>query len=542
MNRIGYLEAVLDAVVGLERAPEPDGADPWQLAVAAFAATERLDHELGTRLSIRALARLDADAEPATRVTAYAARAFAAAAELLTGEWSDLAPGLTPSGDPIADALPLLDGLGEDDDAEFARFLLAEAALSCARVGLASGLRLPDPRRVLVCDGRAHDVAAVYAVLAARIAAFHGRVAEAQALLDGVTSEAPLLALLVDATRSLVLGNAADPVRARDLAARVTRESPDPSTRVSSGCYLLASFGLVAIGDVRGAASLVLAAGGGADLERLMVTDRAIGLELLTNAALAEGDFDAAEAWAARVESLAASPIAGATVLRTRSRILLARGDAARALDAADRAGERARAEGRIIEASEAEILAARAAIAAAGGGEAGRRLQAMAQEADRTGHLAAVRAARQELRAAGRRLRPLAGTEWSGLSEREREVAGLLLDGHTNAEIAAALFLSPHTVRAHVSRVLSAFGAPSRFTLAARLPAFDVEPLPELTARQRAVVAELATGAGNAEIAARLGISVKTVEKHLHEAMRRLGVTTRVGVLRRASERSAAE
>lgn len=41
-------------------------------------------------------------------------------------------------------------------------------------------------------------------------------------------------------------------------------------------------------------------------------------------------------------------------------------------------------------------------------------------------------------------------------LSEREREILGLIAQGQKNAEIAAALFLSPKTVRNHVSNILS--------------------------------------------------------------------------------------
>lgn len=534
-SRGGFLELTLDAVVGRAPAPEPDPGDAWELAVAAFAANERLDQSRAVALAQRALERVTPETDAVVRVAAYGARAFAASTELLDGTWTDIAPTLTPTGDPIADARPWLGHLGDGDDAEFARYLLAEAALTCARVGLAAELPPPHPHGFLVRDGEPHPFSVVFTVLAARIAAFHGRIAVAQQVIDRAESEIPLLALLVDATSSLVHGNAADPQRTRALAERVRTENPRPDTRIAAGCHLLASYGLIAIEDVRAGAALVLAAGGDADLDRLMITDRAIGIEMLVNAALGDDDPDAAEAWAARAERLAGSPICDATVERTRSRVLLARGDAAGAAVAAERAALRARAEGRMIEAAECERLAARAAISARDGGAAGRRLQAMAEEANRTGHAAAVHAATRELRAAGRRLRPLAGSEWEGLTEREREVARLLLDGLTNSDIASALYLSPHTVRVHVSRVLAAFGVASRFALAAKVPATRAITAPELTERQRAVVVELATGAGNAEIARRLEISVKTVEKHLSEIMRRLDVSTRVGVLRKA-------
>ena len=41
-------------------------------------------------------------------------------------------------------------------------------------------------------------------------------------------------------------------------------------------------------------------------------------------------------------------------------------------------------------------------------------------------------------------------------LSDREREVLDLIAQGHPNAEIAARLFLSPKTVRNHVSNILA--------------------------------------------------------------------------------------
>jgi DNA-binding CsgD family transcriptional regulator len=65
------------------------------------------------------------------------------------------------------------------------------------------------------------------------------------------------------------------------------------------------------------------------------------------------------------------------------------------------------------------------------------------------------------------------------------------------------------------------------RSLLASRPP----EPLPNadaLTRREREVTALAALGLPNAEIAARLEISVRTVESHLYHAMLKLGVDRR--------------
>jgi DNA-binding NarL/FixJ family response regulator len=50
-----------------------------------------------------------------------------------------------------------------------------------------------------------------------------------------------------------------------------------------------------------------------------------------------------------------------------------------------------------------------------------------------------------------------------AGLSGREREVMGLIATGATNREIAARLYLSPHTVKEHTSTIYRKLGVRNR-------------------------------------------------------------------------------
>lgn len=60
----------------------------------------------------------------------------------------------------------------------------------------------------------------------------------------------------------------------------------------------------------------------------------------------------------------------------------------------------------------------------------------------------------------------PLDDSVIAGLTEREREVLGLVGRGLTNEEIGAALFLSPLTAKTHVSRIMSKLAARDRVRL----------------------------------------------------------------------------
>ncbi|MGH2883193.1 MAG: helix-turn-helix domain-containing protein, partial [Solirubrobacteraceae bacterium] len=58
------------------------------------------------------------------------------------------------------------------------------------------------------------------------------------------------------------------------------------------------------------------------------------------------------------------------------------------------------------------------------------------------------------------------------GLSAREQEIAQLVAAGQTNAEIAAALYLSRRTVEHHVSNILTKLGYRSRVQIASEAAA----------------------------------------------------------------------
>lgn len=414
--------------------------------------------------------------------------------------------------------------------------VLAEAALACARPDLAARFidrAGPLPESLF---GSPHPYLTVMRVLRVRVRAFQGRIADARALADIAVERAtdPVGSLFAIATAGLVQGNADERKGTRAIADIVESSGIAPASALTRGCYLLAAYGTIAVGDVGHAARLILATGDGPGLERLMIVDRALGLELLIAAAVSADDLDAAEAWLARLAPLDGHPVAATTVDRAMSRVALLAGDARRAEALALRAIERATAEGRAIEAAEGEILLARARIGLAHRGEAAHGLERAVTTALGQGHLAVRRAAARELREVGRRLPPAVSSGLEGLSGREREVAALVAAGLSNVSIARELFLSQHTVRIHVSRVLHAFGVATRTGVAAALAHHaPTASAPPLTVRQGQIVDLIVTGASNAAIATNLGIGVKTVEKHVSEILRRWGAGSRTGIAR---------
>lgn len=508
----------------------------WSLGLAAFCAFLSTDFAGATKLSTQAREQAQ-DVE---------ASLLALATSVLATAGADSRSPTSVRAEDLCSEIGNLSGLDGQATAVFLRYLYSEAALACAEVSLAARIvAAPDWQAGPLVDaqGGEHPFTIFIRINQIRVAAFSGRIAAAKVAHDQLLIELPpehestFVALAVEATGILVRGNAAERAQVRALADRLEGLLPRPRDYFSSGTWLLIAFGLDASGEVRRAARFALtAADGDPDAPRLTIIDRVLLIELLVKQAVDEGDLDAAEAWCSRVRTLAENPIADSTVARLQARVDILAGRVQDAVVGADRAVNRAGAAGRAIEVAAGELVAGQARVALSMTGQARQRLEQMALRSQAEGHQAALVAARRLLRGVGQRLRPVPGSDWSGLSDREREVALLVAAGLNNNEIAAELHISANTVRVHVSRVLAAFGASSRFAVLAQVAELlpgETRALTPLTARQAAVAERIAKGFGNAEIALDLGVSVKTVEKHITDICRSWQTNSRLGVAR---------
>ena len=183
---------------------------------------------------------------------------------------------------------------------------------------------------------------------------------------------------------------------------------------------------------------------------------------------LARGDVDAAGAWSDRVAAvLTARAIPGTlpAIGHARGLVLLARGEVPAAYQALQAASESWQARRRFWEGTLARLDLAAAAAQARRPGE----VAVLADEV-RTGATAAgaavLAAAADRLTESFGAARPAA--PWHPLSEREFEVARLVAAGLTNRQIADQLVLSPKTISAHITHILTKLGAARRAEIGA--------------------------------------------------------------------------
>jgi DNA-binding CsgD family transcriptional regulator len=229
----------------------------------------------------------------------------------------------------------------------------------------------------------------------------------------------------------------------------------------------------LAAGDQKGALAALEAFGW--VQPALWTLDRLKAAEIAVRVLLALGRVEEAEAWAQRAPAEGGgrrAGVFGAIIAHAQAGVLLAQDLAAQAAEAA-LAGAAAADQGEApLWAGRCRTLAG-GALAADGRVEDARlELRRAAAELEARGAWGYRDDALRGLRRLGERPRPATASapgqadgqgRLSALTPREREVAALVADGQTNAQIALRLHLSESTVEKHVSRVLAKLGQSSR-------------------------------------------------------------------------------
>jgi DNA-binding CsgD family transcriptional regulator/tetratricopeptide (TPR) repeat protein len=228
---------------------------------------------------------------------------------------------------------------------------------------------------------------------------------------------------------------------------------------VASAMYARAR---LSAGDPDRASRLIMAQFGGPELPAADPWTRMSWWEVLVRGEIALGRSDRAAAFAARAEALAARlGLAGHAGLAklARAQVLIAEGQFAAAAERALDAAEDFTAVGCRLEAGRAHLLA----------GIALPERQQARHELERAKALFVACGARGLRRQAARELRGIAGTptDIGGLTVREREVAMLVTEGLTNAQIARRLGVTTKTVEKHLSQLFGKLNVSSRASVA---------------------------------------------------------------------------
>lgn len=316
-----------------------------------------------------------------------------------------------------------------------------------------------------------------------------GKLTEATQLLDGATEAARLLGntqALVGTlfNRSVVAVAVGDLEVALDTAQESLELARDLDEGfVAAWASVRLAGALLESGQPAQALELLLGSAGGPELTLIPGGWRCYCLELLTRCWLALGRRDDAQCAADCAASAAAAvqlPLPGAWAGRAAAALALHDGDPARAAAVALTSAAAADEVHAPIEAALSRTLAGRAFAEAGQVGRAIAELQRAAAELDDRGALRYRDEAERELGKLGHRIRRRTrpgktdGTGPESLTERELQIARLVVDRKTNPEIAADLFLSKKTVETHLRHIFQKMDVPSRVALARAIERAD--------------------------------------------------------------------
>jgi DNA-binding NarL/FixJ family response regulator len=461
---------LLNTLENLEHSGSPEAvALMIELAVDGF---YRMEYEPMCEWAKRALIAARPLRDRPLTAAALATLAYAAA---LSGAMSE-ADSHRSEAAAIVDALP---------DEELALRLDAGVNLAAAELDLErfaeAGAHAERAMSVGQATGQS-DIVPILVYTTAWVRRRRGELAESGELLDGAVEGARLSGnaqslagnLLNQSLTALAAGDL-------ELALNAAEESVDLTSHLDQGLVSAsAGLALAAVlcerGEAARAVDAMVGHAGGADLVRIPAAWRANWLELQTRCWLALGRLDEARRSAASAEQCATvfgRRLAAAFADRAAAAVALESHDPATAAGRALASASAADEVGVPIEAALSRTLAGRAFAKAGDRRRASIELTRAAADLHSCGAVRYRDQAEQELRHLGHRVQrrtrrgKAGGVGIETLTERELQIARLVVDRQTNPEIAAGLFLSQKTIESHLRNIFHKLGVTSRVELA---------------------------------------------------------------------------
>jgi ATP/maltotriose-dependent transcriptional regulator MalT len=336
-------------------------------------------------------------------------------------------------------------------------------------------------RMLARATGRGDPLFRLYPILP-RIWYVRAKLAEAAELLDGAIEAGRLLGsppalagnLFNHSVVALAVGDLDIALATATEGVELTRDLDEGFVTAWAAVRLAGV--LLETGQPDRAVELLLGRAGGEELTFIPGGWRAYCLELLTRCLLALDCRREAERAAGLAEVTAAAvrlPLATAWADRAAAAVALYSGDTTPATERALASADAAHEVGAPIEGALSRTLAGRALAQAGQSDRAVSELQRAAAAFDACGALRYRESAERELGKLGhrphRRTRPgrTDGAGLESLTERELQVARLVVDRKTNPQIAAELFLSQKTVETHLRNIFHKIDVASRVELA---------------------------------------------------------------------------